>query len=447
MNQCVTVDPVLLWAGLKEGLLASALTFLFVGGLIGLSGWKRPTRMAWLHNKLMFGLILLGTLPASFLFIFGSLLKGIHVQEQCLDEGLWWLLAPDAAANIIFAIGMLGLIIGSVYFFKTVRPDFLVKKTGNAVVDATIARYRQSGERVVVGRPRLVVDGAGYYQAVYIQGEGPDALAEPLLVREDGQMVRDEALARRVLTVGDAAFELGEPDALYQRHELYRRISKLKRELEAHEWLREKREKHLAERYPRVRPIYETLMDSVEIFLEYLRRLQGDLEQQAEWSWEKGGPKITMLSEKEVETMEKNLEAIRYWWKDEERLQVLERGAEAARQLVDMLKAEEGDGAQMRNEDGASWWTLWEISEPWVGSYGRVWKHSGKKAEGIGAVVFGPGFRKDMGFMGKKRNWLRSEKVRKGQLEALTKKNSLQGGANKLTKRQVRYFQVGVNCW
>ena len=390
MNQCVTVDSALLWAGLKEGLLASVLTFLFVGGLIGLSGWKRPTRMAWLHNKLMFGLILLGTLPASFLFVFGSLLKGIHVQERCLDEGWWWFLAPDAAANIIFAIGMLGLIIGSVYFFKTARPAFLVKKTGNAAVDAAIARYRQPGERVVVGRPRLVVDGAGHYQAVYIQGEGPDAPAEPLLVREDGQVVQDEALARRVLTVGDAAFELGEPGALDQRYELYRRISKLKRELEAHEWLREKREKRLDERYPRLRPIYETLMASVEIFLEYLRRLQGDLEQLAEWLWEKGGPKIKMLSEEEVEAMEKNLEAIRYWWEDEERVQVLERGAEAARQLVDILKAEGGDGAQMRREDGTLWWALWEMSEPWV-EVMAGYENIVKKGGGVRSRWFGPG--------------------------------------------------------
>ena len=202
MNQCVTVDPVLLWAGLKEGLLTSVLTFLFVGGLIGFSGWKRPTRMAWLHNRLMLGLIMLLSGAPSLGIMWATLANAFHLKAdpECQYHWIRFLLDSETGAWAVTLL-MISLAIGGVlYLIYGVQSTFLVKKTGNAAVDAAIARYRQPGERVVVGRPRLVVDGAGYYQAVYIQGEGPDAPAEPLLVREDGEVVRDEALARRVLT-------------------------------------------------------------------------------------------------------------------------------------------------------------------------------------------------------------------------------------------------------
>jgi len=374
MNQCVTVDSALLWAGLKEGLLASVLTFLFVGGLIGLSGWKRPTRMAWLHNKLMFGLILLGTLPASFLFVFGSLLKGIHVQERCLDEGWWWFLAPDAAANIIFAIGMLGLIIGSVYFFKTARPAFLVKKTGNAAVDAAIARYRQPGERVVVGRPRLVVDGAGYYQAVYIQGEGPDAPAEPLLVREDGEVVRDEALARRILLLGSLALDLGDPGQMAQRYELYRRMKALRkglrkmmtrvpsirRALEALE--QEDDLPRVWEGYAGMAEDFDQIVEAAEIFLAYVERLLKDLEAFGELSWRKRGPKMKELRWEEWEALEKRLEAMAYWNEHPERMQKIEDSGAALARLQQWVDSYGGPMVVSFEKWGkhlAAWVEMW----------------------------------------------------------------------------------------
>ena len=87
MNSCILVNPLQLWAGLKEGVLYAGAVWLFLGGLIGLLGWKRPTRMAWLHNKLMFGLVLLGGGPITFWVVLSSLLDGIQVQESCLGKG------------------------------------------------------------------------------------------------------------------------------------------------------------------------------------------------------------------------------------------------------------------------------------------------------------------------------------------------------------------------
>ncbi|NPA26807.1 MAG: hypothetical protein GXO36_04335 [Chloroflexi bacterium] len=104
----------------------------------------------------------------------------------------------------------------------------------------------------------------------------------------------------------------------------------------------------------------------MEVFAEYVKRLKKDLERLARWSREKEGPKMGELREEEVEAMEAELEAIRYWWEEEERVQELERGKEAAQRLMEALEALEGEGARMREEDGEIWWWLWELAEPWL---------------------------------------------------------------------------------
>ena len=375
MMGCISVDLGMLWAGLRQSVLDTALIFLFVGGLVGIFGWKRPTRMAWLHNKLILGLIGLIAGPVSLALTLANISLAIEVREGCIEAGQWWLRVfdPNSEWNTwVIGFPVVGGLAVAVYFFKTMRPAFLVKKTGKGAVDEAVARYRKAGEEAYIGRPRLVVDGVGYYQVVYGQGEGEEVRGEPLLVREDGQVVRDEALARRIMRVADAAFELGEPEAIMERYELYRKIRKMENELDRtlrireNSWLRSRYEDRLRERYPDMYGMYERMMGSVEVFEGYLERLRKDLERLAAWSWEKRGPKMGELREEEVEAMEEKLEAVRYWWADEERVGVLEAGKAAAERMKAALTAEEGEGARMRKEDGDLWWWLWDLAEPWV---------------------------------------------------------------------------------
>ena len=339
--------------------------------------WVGSGRLAWrgcIINSL--GMVLLVGGPTSYWVILSSLLDGIRVQETCLDRGWWWLLEEDVAANIIFVTGMLGLIVGGIYFFKTVRPAFLVEKTGKRAVDEVIARYRRPGERVLVGRPRLVVDGKGYYQAVYVQGEGASVSVEPLLVREDGQVVEEEALARRLLLLGALALELGEPGQMAQRYELYRRMHALVRGLRkmlgqapaVRETLA--RLEHgdedplwIWEGYPGMVADFERMEKAAKVFLGGVERILQDLEAFSEMSWRKGGPKMEALHWEEWEALAARLQAMAYWNEAPERMEAVEGSWEAVERLERWIEANGGKGVVSLRKWGrplVAWVETWK---------------------------------------------------------------------------------------
>jgi len=226
----------------------------------------------------------------------------------------------------------------------------------------------------VVGRPRLVVDGAGYYQAVYIQGEGPDAPAEPLLVREDGQVVRDEALARRILLLGSLALDLGDPGQMVQRYELYRRMKALRKGLrktltrvpsirQALEGLVQEDDlPRVWKGYPGMVEDFDQIVEAAEVFLAYVERLLKDLEAFGELSWRKRGPKMKELRWEEWEALEKRLEAMAYWNKHPERMEkIAGSGAALARlqQWVDSYGGPMVVSFEKWGKHLAAWVEMW----------------------------------------------------------------------------------------
>ncbi len=356
MPPCISVDPGALWAGLKEALVDSLGILIFMGGLVGVAGWKRPTRMAWLHNRMLLGGFVAAVGPTSVAFVLVEISDAITFLEApgCHYYGLRFLLG-DLGSTLV---PILLTLVGTYVLVLRQAAPFLVERTGKRVVDEVIERYRRPGERVVVARPRLVVDGAGYYQAVYLRGEGEDAQGEPLLVREDGQVVRDEALARRILLLGSVALDLGEPGQMAQRYELYRRMKALtkglRRMLAEAPGLRPtlKRLEYgdedplwLWQGYPGMVADFERLVGAAEIFLGGVERIARDLEVLSEMSWRKGGPKMEELRWEEWEALEGRLEAMRYWNEHPERMEAVEGSVEAVERMRRWI--EENDGADV----------------------------------------------------------------------------------------------------
>ncbi len=351
MNGCVIVDMAQLWAGVLEGLTWAMGGFIFVGGLIGILGWKRPTRMAWLHNKLMLGLIFLISVPAGFLALMGSISAAFYVDAACVEAGKWWLRFLDPNSDWNTAIVVLptaaAVILASVYFFKTARPAFLVEKTGKGTVDEVIARYRRAGEQVLVARSRLVVDGKGYYQAFYYpepeDGEIDEARTAFLVVDEDGQVVEDEALAVRVMRVGQAALELGDPTRMEHRWWMYSKaLPRYQKGVgRVREGLGQVREV-LAEMGEDEVQTWLGWIEAGLVLEEEMAKVQReDWRRLGEWSWAKGGPKMKELREEEVEAMERALQTLRYL-AQQERLGVLAREREGMERLKGWLGSEGG---------------------------------------------------------------------------------------------------------
>jgi len=367
MPPCILVDPGALWAGLKEALKYSLGISVLIGGLLGVMGWRRPTRMAWLYNRMLLGVVVTVVGPISMLFVLAEISDAITFWEApgCHYYGLRFLL-DDVGAPLV---AILLILVGTYVLILRQAAPFLVKRTGNRAVDEAVARYRKAGEEALIGRPRLVVDGVGYYQVLYMpEGAGEEAWqeAEFLVLREDGQVVEDEALAVRVMRVGNAALELGEPGKMEYRWWKYKEaLPRLARGLrEVARQLRQmlKGARQLG-KYEAIRGDLRRLQRVLVVMEPFVERQRKDLEVLARWSWAKKGPKMKELSEEEVEAMEEELGALRYWTEDEGRIRAMEEGEEAWRRLREWLRGP--GGRRLADEEPWTYEFLEEVVGIW----------------------------------------------------------------------------------
>ena len=416
INSCVSVELGVLWTNLKQSLLDVILIFMFVGGVVGVFGWRRPTHMAWLHNKLILSLIGLIAGPVSIALILADLSHTIHVEESCIEAGRWWLRLFDSHSGWnVWVIGfpIVGGLMGAVYFFKAARPAFLVTKTGNRAVDEAVARYRKEREAAFIGRPRLVVDGTGHYQVLYMPegaGEEPWQEADFLVLREDGQAVTDEALAVQVMRVANAAFELGEPGKMEYRWWMYKealpRLAQALREVERSLRQMLKGAQHLG-KYEAIREDLRRLQRVLLVMSPFVELQRQDLEVLARWSWQKKGPKMRELSEGEVEAIEKELKALRYWMEDEGRIRAMEEGEEAWARLRAWLQGP--GGRRLAEEEPWTYEFLEELVGIWEDEEGfGIPREAWEKARRGELRWFKPGDEEDIASWRRRLAWVRA---------------------------------------
>ncbi len=330
--------------------------------------------MAWWQNQIFVQIAGLISVAMFFFWL------GLVVNTPGIENCPWGRLLPSKRWEQIGSLApvlMVGVaLVGSFWIFSRRGKAFLLKKTGNRRVDEAVVRYRKAGEEAFIGRPRLVVDGMGYYQVLYLpERAGEEAWQESdfLVIREDGRVVTDEALAVRVMRVGNAAFELGEPGKIEHRWWMYRealpRLAQGLRQVERQIRQMLKGARSLG-KYEAIREDLRRLQRVLVVMEPFVALQRQDLEVLARWSWKKGGPKMKELSEEEVEAIEQEVKCLRYWMEDERRVRAMEEGEEAWRRLREWLR---GPGGQRLAEEEP--WT-YEFLEELVG----IWEEE----EGFG---------------------------------------------------------------